>query len=451
VSIIISEKEAPLTQRADKVSLKTYLDMTYFSLAMSFVEESAKTFGMEIKDALKLRLACEEIFTYLLGSNQKGKAFTLEATDGIFYVGLKFLLEVRSIDSLDFTPDPLNDGEGSLREMGLIIASRSVDKLRLIFDGPEGFGVELLKDKTYPEMSDFDVLPAKPLKTFSIKPRDSEVLKLFARQVTSHYGSQLYPAAFLYPGKIADMVASGHYHALVASDSHASAAGGVLWHPVGARMIEFAGPYLFNQPPEYGMAEALVDHLLMAVAKSQALCLLTSYATPELPKHYFDLLGAIEYTRSDDTKQTWPFFYRSLNEDPGTEVWAHPVLQSFLKEEYGRLAFARKIVLTTREGEGRPPNALLSPRFDRTQHLVILKAMWDGKDVATVLEKHVAALEREGFSAILFELDCAHAWQANLAPVLMEQGFAPRLVIPYGGTGDIVFFQYTRKDTEAHV
>ena len=73
--------------------LATYLDMSFFSLTMSFVEESAAAFGMEAGDTTRLRLASEELFTYLVESDQKGNAVSVEAYDGRYYVGVKFLLK----------------------------------------------------------------------------------------------------------------------------------------------------------------------------------------------------------------------------------------------------------------------------------------------------------------------------------------------------------------------
>ncbi len=442
------KKEAPLSHKADKVSLKTHLDMTYFSLAMSFVEESARAFGMEKTDTLKLRLACEEIFTYLAESGQLNKSITIEAENGIYYVGMKFLFEGRTFDphAFNLTSEPSLDCEAGLREMGLIIASRSVDRLYMLFNPRDGFGVGLLKEKTYPEISEPVTVAVKPLKKYAVKAPDGETLKLFARHVRSYYPQHLYPTSFLYPGKVADMVASGRYHALVASDDRTSVAGGLVWRAAGAKVIEMFGPYLFSQPPEYGMAEGLIDRLITTIAKTEAICLLNIYATPELPRDYFELLGAIDYTLTDGQKQTWPFYYRHLREDPGAHVWAHPTLQPFLAEEYARLAFARDIVPTGHGGENRPVHAVLSPRFDRTQNLVRLRAIWDGMDFSSVLGEHVKVLKEEGLSTIIFELDCAHPWQADLAPILMEHGFLPHLILPYAGKGDLVVFQYMKQN-----
>jgi len=437
--------EVCLTKHGEKVTLKTYLDMTYFSLAISFVEESATAFGLDASDLIKLRLACEEIFVYLSESDQINKAITIEAENGVYYTGIKFLFDGRNFDphAFNLTANISFDTEADLEQMGLIIASRSVEKLYMLHDAREGFGVGLIKEKSYPRVIKEGITPVKPLTHYSIISPDSETLKIFVRHTLSHYPNHLFPADFFYPGKIADMVTSDRYHMLIASDGQGTTAGGIVWRIAGGGMIEIYGPYLFNQPEEFHMAEALVNHLLMAVAKTDAVCLVNVFATPELPKGYFELLGSLDFLLPDGEKQLWPFYYRYHKEDPGSQVWAHPDLLPFLHETYKRLFFARNILQTNYEGEKRPPHAVLFPRFDRSQNFVRLKAAWDGTDFPDILGRHIQIFKTENMLNILFEIDLGHAWQANLAPALIEHHFVPKMILPYAGTGDIVFFQYT--------
>jgi len=419
--------------------------MAYFPIAMSFVEESAKAFGLGQPETIKLGLACEEIFVYLCKSNQKSKAVSIEAENGVYYTGIRLLFDARNFDphAFNLTSKISLDSEKGLKQMGLIIASRLVERLYIIHDAREGFGVGILKEKSYPRVEEQIDDPVKPLTHYRIVPPDSETIKLFVRHILSHYPSHLFPADFFYPGKIADMVISGRYHILVASGDQRVAAGGIMWRIAGSGMIEIYGPYLFNQPREFHMAEALVDHLLMAVAKTDAVCLVDVFATPELPNGYFELLGSLDLFLPDGKKQLWPFHYRQHREDPGSQVWAHPDLLPFLDEAYKRLFFARNILKTNYEGEKRPPHAVLFPRFDKSQNLVELHAVWDGTDFPDILNRHVQIFKTEGILNILFEIDIGYAWQANLTPVLIEHNFLPKMVLPYAGMGDMVIFQYT--------
>jgi hypothetical protein len=419
--------------------------MTYFPLTMSFVEESARAFGLGSSEAIKLRLACEEIFVYLSESDQKNKAIVLEAENGVYYTGIRFLFDAHNFNprAFNLTAKPSLDSEAGLKQMGLIIASRLVERLYILNDAREGFGLGVLKEKAYPRVTDPKVLSVKPLTQYKITKPDNETVKFFVLNTLSYYPNHFFPVDFYYPGKIADMASSGRYNILVASNARGDTAGGIVWRVPSAKMVEMYGPYLFNQAQESHMAEALVDHLLMAIAKTDAVCLVDVFTTPELPKKYFELLGSLDIVLPDGKKQLWPFYYRHLKEDPGSRVWAHPDLLPFLDKTYKYLFFARNIMQTKYGGEKRPPRAVLFPRFDRSQNLVRLRVAWDGTDFSDILDRHIQIFKDESIFNILFELDLGHAWQANLSPLLMEHSFAPKMILPYAGTGDIVIFQYT--------
>ena len=284
-----------------KTRLATYLDMTYFSLTMSFIEESAAAFGMGAQDVGRLRLASEEIFTYL-AEYQKGKALSVETEDGHYYVGVKFLLHADPDSPPPHLPEkgpgPLEPGK-DLASMGLIIASRFVDRLHMLQDG----GVGLVKEKTYPEAGMPVRIPVPALARFHVIAPENEALKYFVRQVTAYYRPQFFPVDFCFPAKVADMVAEGHYRVLVATDGGAEVAGGIMWRTEGARLIEAFGPYLFDQPPQYGMSEALVDGLLREMAKTEAICSPTYTRLPSFLDGYFELLGSIDRTKPDGLKE----------------------------------------------------------------------------------------------------------------------------------------------------
>lgn len=430
----------------ESISLNARLNPVFTALVTSFAEQSAKAFGLDHAGALKLTLACEEIFTYLCGIDKGDKPVTIEAINGLYFVQVKILFDVAHFDprAFNLTAKVSLDDESGLEDMGLLIASRSVDRFSINHDAREGTGVVLIKDKSYPEISRTELTVVKPLKNITIISPDPEALKLFVHQTVSMYPNNPYPPDFRFPGKLVDMVASGEYKVLIATDNYGTVGGGVIWRWRIARkkIVECAGPYIFGQPPESGTAEKLMDALIGAIAKTEAICLVNEYATPELPGQYFEPLGLVDYYGPDGTFLPWCLYYRLLKEDVGSRVWAHPELQDFLKTQYKLLSFARKIELTGYGGEARPPHSVFASQFIRAQRVVILRPVWDGIDVSVNLSKHLQILKNEGIQTIFVEIDLGHAWQANLAPALRENGFTPRLILPYAGKADIVVFQY---------
>jgi hypothetical protein len=238
------------------------------------------------------------------------------------------------------------------------------------------------------------------------------------------------------------MVASTEYGAKVAVDEKGMIGGGILWRWVGLKTVESFGPYLFQKPNGLGLSEALTDACLGEIAKTEAIGLTSRYSTPELPKGYFESLGSIDLFQPDGSIMPWPLYFRQLHEDLGCQVWAHPVLEDFLRTEYRRLFLPREIRPTQYAGEQRPPYSVFAPQFDRTNRQITLKAIWDGADASENLSQHLRVLNAETLPNIFFEVDLGHAWQANLSQILIDKGFRPRLILPYGGESDVVVFQH---------
>lgn len=330
----------------------------------------------------------------------------------------------------------------SLDEMGLLIASRSVERFCFAEDLQQCPELVLIKEKSYPAPAGLDTPAIGPAGDFRIITPDPESLKLFVRLVAAHYPDHLYMDSFRLPGKVVDMVESGEYGVKLAVDERGQIGGGIIWRWVGTGTVESFGPYLFNQRADLGLSEELIDACIGQIAKTDAVGLISRYSTPELPGDYFESLGTINFVQPDGVMQPRPIYYRQLREDSGCRVWAHPDLEDFLRAEYSRLFFTREILLTRHEGEQRPPYSIFAPQFDRANRQITLRAIWDGADVADNLAQHVKVLRAEDLPNIFFEIDLAHAWQAGLTPALLEKGFRPRLVLPYGGKADVVVFQY---------
>ncbi len=430
-----------MTSEPRSASLTAPLDQDFLPVVTSFTEHSAAAHGLAAAEAMKLTLAAEEIFVYLSRISAPGESIRVEALGGGYYAQIKFVFAGRDLDLRVFnlTASPSLDDEAGLAELGLIIASRSVDRFS-IADEAEGLGLVLVKEKAYPAAENLEPPAAEPLADYSAAAASPEQVKLFARLLPAWQPIHLYPPDFGSPGKMVDMTSGGEYSIAVATDHKGRLGGGVVWRWSGPRMVECYGPYLFNQSaPE--MAVVLIEACLGKIAKSDAVGLICRYAGPELPRDYFEELGRLEIVLPDGSGRDRPCYYRQLQEDPGASVWAHPELNEFLSEQYKRLFFAREIRLTRDEGEEKPAHSVLAAKLDRPQGEATLRPVWPGADIERNLHKHVQVLTAEKFHNLFFEIDLGRAWQADLAPVLLENGFEPRLVLPYAGEADLLLFQ----------
>ena len=428
--------------------LELPLDPVFTRLAALFSEEAAQSLGLDRRQAMKLALTTEEVFNYLADQAGAGESIILELSGGGYLVELKVLFPSRSLDFSVFnlTARPSLDDEAGLAKLGLLLASRSVERFSILVDSGEQMGLAFFKEKSYPPPGEEPPPATQPLQDFQVVEPSPQQAKDLARLISAHYPSHMYPSSFTIPGKLADMVCLGDYWAVAACDQQGRLGGCLIWRNLGPSLMQSYGPYLFGQPPDSPLAQALVEACVEHLAKSKVVGLIARYPTPELPAEYFEPLGELHYVRSDGTRLPWPHFYRQLKEDPGAQLWAHPDLEEFLEETRRRLFLAREIHYTRPEGEKRPQHSVLGAHMDRGQGHVTLRPLWDGVDIEANLARHLEVLEGEGFATILMLLDLGVPWQSNLVPALLQNHFRPRIILPYGGVSDLLLFQYERQE-----
>lgn len=429
-----SKPEVVLNLRADPI---------FQPLATAFAEKSAIAFGLGEPEALSLTLAVEEIFMYLSLTAAPGGEVRIRCRGGGYFVEAEFLFPSEHFDmkAFNITTEASLDPDTDFSETGLLIASRMVERFRFE-EVDQKLRLTLTKAKSYPELSDVELPEPIPLKDFSIRPAvDPEELKLLVRRVNSQYAGLAFPEICRAPGMMVDTVAVGDYKVAIAVDKVGHLGGGIIWRREGTGLVECYGPYLFGQPAGATIGHALLDFCIADIARTEAKGLINRFPTPELPIEYFEPLGSLTSRRGDGEPEELVAYYRHLEEDLGGSVWSHPLLEGFLREQYGRLFFAREILPVKTEGELFSPLSVLSAEFDRGRSLVTLRPVWWGKDFRACVTDHVATLRKESISGIFFEMDLGKSWQCHFTPALLENGFEPRLILPYGGKGDLVILQ----------
>ena len=114
----------------------------------------------------------------------------------------EFLFEARDFNmkAFNLTASVSMDHQDGMDETGLLIASRMVDRFQFFEEG-KTLRLILTKDKSYPSLSDFPVPDPKPLKSFSVRPPDTEELKLLVRPCAEALRLSRYSAKLQFPGK----------------------------------------------------------------------------------------------------------------------------------------------------------------------------------------------------------------------------------------------------------
>lgn len=425
------------------VSLSVATDSVFLPLATSFVENASVGLGLGRSEALALTLSTEEIFSYLCQMATPDQMVEILCSGGGYYVRADFHFSVEDFNmrAFNLTSTVSVDDEASLEEMGLLIASRLVERFQVSKKRGGGVQLTLIKEKKYPASDEETVPAARQLTEFSVQEPNSEEVKLLALLVSRYYQDRIVPNFFQYPGKFVDMIESGECRAALAQSPDGHVGGGIAWHWMGLKTVECFGPYMFNQNPDSPIPEALLESCLGAIAKTNAVALINRYPTDDLPREHFEPLGSLTIFTQEDSPTSHTACFRQMQEDPGTSVWSHPDMEDFLRGEYSRLVLPREIRLVRDLGETKTRFSVLTAEFDRSQKMVTLRPIHQGMDAGENLAGHLKLLSRESLLNVFFEMDLAEPWHTEFTPALLKQGFTPRLVLPYAGKSDVVLFQ----------
>jgi hypothetical protein len=428
-----------------EVILKTEIEENFLPLVTSFVEKGAECFGLGDEEALVLTLAAEEVFTHLCRvATPSGGALQIRCNRGGYFVEVIFTFPSEALDlrAFNLTATVTTEDEDALESMGLVIASRFVDRFKLSRERGGGLSLSLIKEKSYPVHDDVDSTAVHSIKDFTLRPPTHEEVKFIARLARSFYPGYYLPDFFLQPGKLVDMIAAGEYRASAAVGPAGEIGGILLWHRIGTKMVECFGPYVFGADGADGLPEMLLESCIGSIARTQTVGLINTRPTPELPRHHFERLGTLTIRSEDGSTTPVDAWFRLMQEDAGSAVWIHNELIDYLETEYRRLVLPREVRPTGLAGETQPPHSVLATEFDRLQGRVILRPMWPGADAEENIAQHVKLLRDESILNILFAMDLGQAWQAGLAPGLLHQQFEPCCLLPYAGEGDVVLFEY---------
>ncbi|MHB8769994.1 MAG: hypothetical protein ACYC7J_03275 [Syntrophales bacterium] len=415
----------------------------FLPVVTQFVESSASLFGLAKTESLKLSLATEEIFLYLCDAVCAGEQLEIACQDGLYYTRVIFRFHAPQLNlkGLNIASDSARDGQCDLDEMGLMIASRSVDHLHIAEEKGHRISLAVTLEKVYPRFSEELPRPAAPAGVIVEEP-DRERVKRFALLVGRFSPERDRPPFFAYPGKVADMIAGGEYRCLTAMNQKREIVGGILFSERSERIVQFHGPYLFSEGEPTAAADALLTALIASIARTKALGLLSLSGLPKALEPQFEHLGSLSFPAEDGPAVGMSFFFRHLHEDPGTEVWAPADLTTWLTREYDRLVLAREIRIVRAMGETRLGASLFAAQIVRERAEATLRPLLPGADLAANVARHVRYLRADGLTTLLFEIDLGLPWHAELIPVLMANGFTPALLLPFAGQADLVIFQH---------
>lgn len=414
----------------------------FFPVARAMTEKSATALGLGPKEAMRIGMATEEIFMYLCRANC-GQELSIRSSWTGAGVNVEFGFSSRHfpLESFNLTSKVEISDESSLDEVGLMIASRMVDRFSVETGDDDRITLILSKEKHYGKAGGEKLERPVYSEKYTVRAPEPEEAFLFAESVAALYPSEEIPRVFAYPGMLSDMLRHGQCRALAAVSPGGEILGGIEWEwRAGAKTAECLGPYVLAEAAAPALCEGLLDGCLESLAKLPVLGLLNRRPNHDLPVHYFELIGELPIKGADGALRSIPYYFRQMHEDPGSSVWADERLEPFLREQYGHLALPRKILKSgLPQGEGAQRSVLFA-KIDRSRKTATLWPVSTGRDIRENVESHVLALSKESTGGVYFSLDMGRPWQAEWIDPVMDAGFSPRLVMPYAGHGDVVLF-----------
>lgn len=423
------------------ISLKLLADARFIPLVQGVVEQSSTVFGLERDKALRLTMASEELVSHL-AETAGGTAIDLTVSAGGWCVmaDFSFVADPSDLWAMNLVANEDVGAGKSMDHLGLLLAARMSDGFTIRLDG-KVIHLELRQALGYPEIEPHpSVRNVAKGAVAVVENPESALIKEACAQVLNHYPAHLVHEAFFTPGKVVDMAVQGDLDVVVAVDETGALAGMISWRSPSVSSVSFSGPYVFVDGSN--VAEVLETHLLNTVARTKAVSLFSDLGTDDLITQNFEELGQLDFVQPDGGMTSLDVWFRHLREDTGAAVWAHPAMSDFLGAAYDRLVLMRTVRETGGAGETLPDRSVLSARLRPELKEATLSPMVAGADMDTVVAHHVETLGKDGYRNIFFHLDLAYGWQAALGGVLMDNGFEPKLILPYAGKSDVVVFQH---------
>lgn len=399
------------------------------SLLQRCVEESARAFGMDEGGALRLTLAAEEVYAFLLAQGLKEERVSASVRDGGADVEVRLSLPdgVLPLESFNLVPESNAEPVSGPRQ-GLFIAARSVSSLEARREGREMI-LSFRQDRAYAPTNPLDeAVPADgPWKT---RVADvTEALQLAARAAARPAGQR--QPFVLREGMAADLLDSGRWGAFVAVDSRGRVGAGLFWERRGKTAF-LHGPWSFTGDPD--LAQVPLDACLGELSHRDFESVSLVAPTPETPIELFEALGTLP---SGDGGEVTAH-YRLLGEDDGGPLYVHASLEEQVRNMVDDLALPRAVHVVDSMGHKVPERSALAVRIGPGAGEATLSTLAPGRDGAANLRSHLDVLADQGIGRVLFALDMGRPEEVLMGGSLLEAGFEPRVLLPWAGRGDIL-------------
>lgn len=398
------------------------------SILQRCVEESARAFGLDKGGCMRLMLAAEEVYAFLLQQGLEDESLSVTVCDGGAHVEVRLSLSdgIIPMESFNQVPRDDTDQPGSMRQ-GLFLAARSVSSLEARSEDRK-MVLSFSQNKTYDPVVPIEAVLSScgPWTLKAAGPVEAN--QLAARVASRPSGKQ--PSFVLFNGKASDLVSSGNWGAFVALDPLAQVGAGVFWEKQGKTAF-LHGPWSFCDDLE--LAGSVLNKCLGELSRMNfdGVCIIDP--TPETPLGFFEPLGQLPIG-----SRMAGAYYRLLGEDEGCALYVHPSLEKTVSSMVDDLFLPRAIHQVDLPEHSLPEGSALSLRIDPEAGKATLSVLFSGRDGAENLKAHLDILSDQGIEDVSFALDLGISGDAIMGDALLKAGFVPRILLPWAGRGDVL-------------
>ena len=402
-------------------------------VVVAFAESAAKSAGLAAAETTMLALSTEELFLALC-SSIPGAGITVRFQDRRYAADLLFQVpQPPDLRIFNITSRPDHETEEGLAEMGLFLASRACDQFSIRQMELGGWEIMLRKERSYPAPVQ-QSQPHPAVQTWQLTTTPApDLVKQFSALITDSYAACQFPEEFTPPGRLLDKLASNEYGIILAQGEQGELAGGLIWHANEGRIVACFGPYLAGHTEPDQLTIALCEKVTEQFGRSNRLGLVLYAPQQSSVAAGFEAAGSLAIPGGT----IWTG-YRMLAEEFGADAAVATELMPFYTDWCSSMALARNIRAYHDDGETANGLTLFATRLNRSTGMARLTPLLVGRDAETVLEEHLQLLDQEQFSAIYCTVDTGRPFDALLAPHLLKRGFTPRMLVPWGGTGDLI-------------
>lgn len=409
-------------------------DHHFLPVVVSFVENTCSGYRFGKNETTTLMLAAEEIFVYL-SQHDEGTLITLACRPKSYLMELTLEFNARTFNlrAFNLTSSVNVEDESSLDEMGLLLASRMVDRFSMNQTG-SSIHMSLLKYRNYPEKGRTNYHPHPLDQPIIIRPDPLET-RILAELI--HESEQNLPFYFATPYMVADMLEAKDLDAFILKDKQNTIGGGLFWKRLNQNTIEIMGPFIYGQDESGEMGTNLVEKCLEEVGKENVTGIICQHYGQMIPEHYFEVIGTFSGKK---------VFFRQMQEDTGSAAWLHPAQEDEIRDQYEKLFLPRNILAFSHDQEPSSPHSVISSEVNRSSDRVVMHPLIFGRDALENLGAHLSLFKSEGYKDISFQLDLGQNDQTGWVPFLIQHNFTQELLVPHGGKGDLMMMTHKNHD-----